>query len=269
MRTIISVRLSHLRNAEFFQLIDRVLMVFNSQFNVEYGFTRLIGLLRGMFDRFEVVFITNQANELTPDVRNADRHRDTFFKGLMQAIASFERIGNEEEREASIALQHATHPYRQAHNRSMVENSAQIRAFIFDMSQPANLARITTLKLTNRITELEDLNENFEDLFFARSESRSDLEQLRQLRREIAPLYRGILNRLISLYNIAVEDEETERAEALGEQIDRVNIVLAQVQNTLSRRVSRRRTQNANNPGETDMEDHGSEEEDEEKNYEL
>ena len=264
MRTIISVRLSRLRNAEYFQLIDRVLMVFNSQFNTEHGFTRLIGLLRGMFDRFEIVFITNQANELTPDVRNADRHRDTYFKGLMQVITSFERIGNEEEVVASVSLQHVMHPYRQAHSRSMVENSAQIRAFIFDMSQPANLAHITTLKMTDRITELENINENFEDLFFARTESRSDLEQLRQLRREIAPLYRGILNRLISLYSIAEEDGRTEVVEALGEQIDRVNVVISQVQDTLSRRVSRRRTQNMNNSGETEAEDHGSAEEDEE-----
>ena len=241
MKTILIFQLSRLRNAEFYQLINRILMLFNSSFVQSFGFTRLLNVLKGLYNLLEDAFLNNKTNPLTPEMKNADKRRDNFVIGINQAIGNFARIGNEAEVAASLALQPVIQPYKRAYNLSMVENSAQVRAYIFDLSSPANLPHIQTLKLADKISELENANEEFDDLFFARTENKENSETFEQLRKEITPALHAVFNRLNALYNIAEEDGEAEKAQELGEQIDRVNIIITEIQNTVDRRETRRK----------------------------
>jgi len=239
MKTILLFQIARLRNAEFYHLINRVVMMFKSQFILDYGFTRLITVLKELYNRLEDAFLNNKANPLTPEMKGVEKRRDSFLIGLNQTITNFERIGNKEEVEASIALQSIIKPYKKAYNLSMIENSAQIRAYIFDLFSPANLVHINTLKLADRVSQLENINEEFDDLFFARAESKENKETFEQLRKEIAPALHAVFNRLNALYNIAEEDGNAEDTEAIGQQIDQINLVITEIQNTVTRRVTR------------------------------
>ena len=240
MKTVLIFQISRLRNAEFYHLINRVLMLFGDKFVSYYGFIRLIAVLKEMFEHLDNSFLNSKTNPLTPEMKAVDKKRDSYFIGLNQTITSFARIGNEEEVEASLALQKIIKPYKKAYRLSMVENTAQVRAYIVDLSSSASMRSINILKLADRLPELEDLNEEFDDLFFARTEGQEHKETFKKLRKEIVPALHDVFNRLNSLYLIAEEDGNAGDVEELGEQIDRVNVIITEIQDTVIRRVTRR-----------------------------
>ena len=239
MKTVLIFQVTRLRNAEFYHLINRILMLFGDQFVSDYGFTRLVAVLKEMFKRLDNAFLNPKTNPLTPEMKAVDKRRDSFFIGLNQTIISFARIGNEQEVEASLALQRIIQPYRKAYTLSMVENTAQVRAYIIDVSSLGNSRYIDALKLEDKLSGLEDLNEEFDDLFFARTEGKENKETFNRLRKEVVPALYDVFNRLNSLYNIAQEDGDAVDTEVLGEQIDRVNVIITEIQDTVIRRITR------------------------------
>ena len=244
MKTVISVQLSRLRNAEYYLLVQSILGRFHQALTEELKFEALIKNLKDLFDRFEDTYLSNQASILTPEIQQANRDCDDYFIGLGEVVKGLERLGNKDEKQAATVISHAMRPYRNTPRESMNENIAQLRAFIFDMSQGENRHYIEVLNLSNRISELENLNENFDDLLHARAEKRVDSEEvgkLVDLRKEMDPAYRAVVDRLNALYMIAYQDKDEAKEPMLSDLIDGINIDIRLIQDTINRRESRRK----------------------------
>ena len=244
MKTVIQINLSRLRNAEYYLLIQSILGRFHQALAQELKFEALIENLKEPFDRFETTFLSNQSSVYTPEIQQADRARDDYFIGLGDIIKGFERLGNEEEKQAATAINHVMRPYVNTPRVSLNENTAQLRAFIYDMSLPENLYSINVLKLESRISGLEDLNVNFDDLLHARLEKRVSAEEvgkLVEIRKEIDPAYRAVIDRTNALYMIAYQDKDNVREPQLSELIDTLNIDIRLIQDTVHRREARRK----------------------------
>jgi hypothetical protein len=244
MKTVIQINLSRLRNAEYYLLIQSILGRFNQPIAEELKFEALIGNLKEAFDRFEITFLSNQSSILTPEIQQADRARDDYFIGLGDIVKALDRLGNEEEKRAAAAISHAMRPYINTPRATMNENTAQLKAFIYDMSQPGNLYNINVLKLADKISALEDLNVNFDDLLHARTENKVTSEQvgkLVELRKEIDPAYRAVVDRVNALYMIAYQDKDEVKEPQLSELIDNINIDIRIIQDTVNKRLSRQK----------------------------
>jgi len=244
MKTIIQIYLSRLRNAEYYLLIQAILGLFKQDLIEALKFEAPIKNLKEPFDRFDDTYLSNQASILTPEIQQADRGRDDYFIGLGDVVKGIERLGNEEEKQAAKAISHAMRPYRNTPRTALNENTAQLKAFIFDMSQGENRHYIETLNLSNRISELENLNVNFEDLLHARLENRINSEgvgKLVDLRKEIDSSYRAVIDRVNAMYMIAYQDKDEEKEPILSELIDGINFNIRLIQDAVSKREVRRK----------------------------
>ena len=253
MKAIIQIYLSRLRNAEYYLLIKAILGLFHQALVEELKFESLIKNLKELADRFEDTYLSNQASILTPEAQQADRSRDDYFIGIGDIVKGFERLGNEEEKRAAAAISHAMRPYRNTPRTSLNENTAQLKAFIFDMSQGENRDYIETLNLSDRILELENLNENFDDLLHARAEKRMTAEEvgkLVDLRKEIDPAYRAVIDRVSALYMIAYQDKDETKEPQLSDLIDSINLNIRLIQDTVNRREARRKNAKEKKEGE-------------------
>ena len=264
MKTVNTAKLSYLRNAEYYLLIKSTLGQFHQSLTEELKFEALIKNLSDSFGRYEDTYLSNQSSILTPEIQQADRDRDNYFIGLGNVVKGFERLGNEAEKRAAAVISHAMRPYHSTPKAPTNENTAQLKAFIFDMSQGENRHHIETLKLSGRISELENLNANFEDLLHARAENRTNSEgvgKLVDLRKEIDVAYRAVIDRVNALYMIAYQDKDEEKEPVLSELIDRINLNVRLVQEAASRREGRRKNAKEKKEGEVSEGAEGNKEE--------
>ena len=132
------------------------------------------------------------------------------------------------------------------------------------MSQGENRHYIETLKLSGRISELENLNVNFEDLLYARAENRVNSEEvgkLVDLRKEIDVAYRAVIGRINALYMIDFQDKDEDKEPVLSELIDRINLNVRLVQEGASRREVRRKNAKEKIEGEVSEDESENKEE--------
>ena len=240
MKSIDLLNIARLRNSETYQFHNRVNTYLNDSLVAHYKLTRLVDSFRKPYFHFEEIYLANQSSTLTPEKKVADKARDDYFIGIKQSIGSFERFGTEEEKAASAALQHVLQPYKEAPRKSMMENSGQIRSFIVDMCSSRNTGYVATLKLEDRIAELENLNETFDDLYYAQEGDRLSAKEagkLKEARREMEHACRKIFDKVNALSLIADDEGETE--ENLDEFIDNMNKIVQSMQRILNAREGR------------------------------
>jgi len=239
MKTIISFRIGHLRNAEYYLLIDNTISLLDDALIEKYRLGQLLNLLKEPFERFKAIFMTNQASILTPEISKVEKERNRFYIGLRQVINGMERVGTKEEIAAATVLKHIMRPFRGITRTSMVENTGELSKFIVEMNCPENLPHIETLNLAGKIERLQQLNAVFEDLVISRAEDKESAEQigrLTKIRNETDSAYRKLTNRIFALYLIAFQDEDKEIEQELGELIDQLNMTLELLRRDLSRR---------------------------------
>ena len=244
MKSVISISLSRLRNAEYYLLNQSVLSRFQPSLIQELKFETLIENLKEPFERFATTFKSNQSSSYTPEIQQADRERDAYFLGIKDLVKGFQRLGSEEEKQAAAVLNYVIRPYANAPRTSMNENTAKLKAFIYDMCLPQNQPSVDVLKLSGKISGLEDWNDTFEDLLHARLEKRVSSEEVGKLvalRREIDPAYRAVIDRLNALYMIAYQDEDEGKESQLAELIAILNVDIRLIEDTVHRRLARRK----------------------------
>ena len=240
MKSIDSLPMSRLHNAETYQFHNRVCAYLNTSFVTKYKLTRLFDLFWEPYKLFEEIYLSNQASTLTPEKKAADNARGNYFIGIKQAVGSFERFGTEEEKAAAVALKYVLKPYKDAMRKSMMEESGQIRSFIVDMCSSKNIGYVATLKLEDRIAELENLNEAFDDLYYAYQGdilSAKEAGKLKDARREMELACRKVFDKVNALSMIASDEGEIE--EDLSDFIDNINKIIQSMHRILNAREGR------------------------------
>ena len=243
MKKIQFLQVARLHNAECFQFYNRVLAYLNSFFVDQYKLERLFAPFIDLYHQFEDIYNDNHSSLLTNELKVADKARDNQFIGTKQMISSFERFGTEAEKEAALVLSHVLKPYKEALRKSMMKNSGEIRSFIADMTNSANAGYVTTLNLESRIAELENLNEAFDDIYFARESkklSAKESAKLIQIRKDIDTAYRNLAEKINALYVIAYDEEDDAVKDDLGMFIENINAIVQTMQHSINVREGRK-----------------------------
>lgn len=231
--------LSRARNAEHYQFHADVLAAINDSFSTEQN----IKSLRDEYDaRFTIendCYLSNRTYQDTPAVEAADRKRDDLFLYVAQTISTGLLCPIAATQAAAAKLNFVLTPYRNAPRLNYASNTAAVSDFVATCRQTENAVSITALNLTEALNALGDANDAFHTLYSGRSFSvfqRATSENMKEIRPQTDTTYKALASAVNALYQVnALIVKDAAKEQAISAVIDRVNAIIIQLQQTLSR----------------------------------
>lgn len=240
MKEIQKSNLNNARNAEHFQFHADVLNVLKAEVAEAQHIGQLRQTYASLFADEDTAFIQNQAYEATKEIENKDKVRDDLFLYIKQTIDSNLRCPLADKKDAAGNLSFALNPYRSANSRPYAENTAQITNLTCDMQSAAYTAYVSKLGLTEAIAELQTANDDFNVAYSSRSSeklTRVSIDNMKAIRPKVDDAYRAVVSAINVLYLVNELVTRTPVvSKSLGSIIDKINTLVKQLQQTLSRR---------------------------------
>lgn len=240
MKEILKANLNNARNAEHYQFHSDVLNVFTQAVAETHQIKSLRETYVALFQQEDAAFIQNQAYEATKEIEAKDRERDNLFLYVKQTIDSNLYCPVANKKQAAEKLTFLLTPYRSANTKPFAENTAQITNFVGDMQKTENVAYVTTLGLTDAVTQLKVANDTFNTVYSGRSGeklTRASSDNMKAIRPKVDDAYRAVVSAVNALYQVnELVTRTAATSESLGEVIDGVNALVIQLQQTLSKR---------------------------------
>ena len=238
-KRILTVYLYDTKHAELRHLMEDVDEQFKPVFVAKYGIEKRFGVVKQLYGNFVEVFKPEIGSPLTEDINQDDKGRDTQFSGVCNAIDGFAKSGSPEEKQQAAILNRMVSKYRKVNSLPLMENTAEIFAFIKETRKAPYAEIVDFLRLTSIIDELERLNKNFQTNYNQRSTENLSKKQeasLTEIKYEWIPAFRIVAERINARYSVALDDEETEVIAELGNFIDQINAIMLALYRVLSRR---------------------------------
>ncbi|MDL2212630.1 DUF6261 family protein [Bacteroides sp. OttesenSCG-928-N06] len=240
MKEILKANLNNARNAEHFQFHSDVLNVFTQSVAETHQIKSLRDTYLSLFQQEDTAFVQNQAYEATKEIEAKDRVRDELFIYVKQTIDSNLYCPVANKKQAAEKLAFGLKAYRSANTKAFAENTAQITNFVGDMQSADYATHITTLGLTDAISQLKTANEAFNAVYTGRSGeklTRASSDNMKTIRPKVDDAYRAVISALNALYQVnELVTRSAATSESLGKVIDGVNALVIQLQQTLSLR---------------------------------
>lgn len=240
MKEILKANLNNARNAEHFQFHTDVLSVFTESIAETHQIKSLRETYVALFQQEDTAFIQNQAYEATKEIESKDRERDDLFLYVKQTIDSNMYCPVANKKEAAGKLTFILTPYRSANTKPFAENTAQMTNFVGDMQKNENAIYVTTLGLTDAVTQLKVANDAFNAVYTGRSSeklTRASNDNMKSIRPKVDDAYRTVVSAVNALYQVnELVTRTASTSETLGKVIDGVNALVIQLQQTLSKR---------------------------------
>ena len=231
--------LSRARNAEHYQLHSDMLAAISSDFATAQG----IGFLRDTYQSVFAIendcYLQNHSYKDTPAVEASDRKRDDLFRYVAQTISTGKLCPIEAKRTAAETLDYVLSPYRNAPTLNYASNTAAVSDFVQKIRLPEYADAVTALALKEAIDALDTANREFNTLYTGRSSeslARATSETMKTIRPKTDAAYRELASAINALYQVnTLVTKDSEKEKTLGAVIDRVNSIIIQLQQTLSR----------------------------------
>ena len=227
------------RNPEHYQVTSDLLAAIPADFATAMGIAPLRTEYQRLFDIENDCYLRNTAYQDTPEVEARDKKRDDLFIYISQSITTATLSPVPATAEAAARLAYHLAPYRDAPRLSYASNTAAVADFVQRMREPANAADIATLALTAAIDALDEANTAFNEVSAGRSTellARSTSETMKSIRPQVDAAYKAVASAINALYQVnSLVTRDAERETTLATVIDRVNAIIIQLQNTLSR----------------------------------
>jgi hypothetical protein len=238
MKTIRTVYLRNLRNPEYYQFMLQVMSCFTVELKTKYKFTARYDALDDSMTLFEGIFNASKKAEETPEVQSADKARDAVFIGIKQLIKGFSHAGDPAQKAAAAKIQFMLDPYKNANAKGYEANSGFIHKFIIDVKEAEIYNYITMLNLNHQIDDLIALNNSFDDIYYKRGQAYAAADKagkLREIRDNMNPSYRNLIEKVSALYLIADDDDDNAVKGEIGALVDKINAIIYQTALTISR----------------------------------
>gem|GEM_PF-811426 len=239
MKKVLSLYLSKLRNAEYYQAISVLMNCFTTELKTKYKFDGLYNELNDSKVRIDVLFNKNRKAEETPEVKAADKARDAVFVGVKQLIQGFLHAGDPGQKAAAEKIQFVLKPYKSANSTGYEANSGSIHKFLVDVKKNDVYNYVTKLNINHQIDELAALNDAFDEIYYKRADSylaSEKIGKLGEIRKAMDTAYRNLIEKVNALYLIADDDNISQTKDDIGELIDHLNAIILQTSRTISRR---------------------------------
>lgn len=230
--------LKRARNSEHYEAHKELIAIITPEFTDAYGISHLRKTWVDLFAREEESYNTNVSYENTPKIQELDRTRERQFIFISKIIELMTCSIKEEQKEAAKRLAFVIKPFKRSHRQPYVCTSAEFTVFVQRLRKPENAAAVSLLKLGPELDRLDQMNEEFKDIYHERimlEYKRHIAEKMKDIRPKTDDAFHELVLMINALYRInkLVEHDEA-KTEQINKVIDDVNAILLRLQRTLS-----------------------------------
>ncbi len=216
------------RNGEHYNYHTKILNVVTPIFAKEYKMEDLRYTYEKLFRKEDEAFMRNRGFEETKEIQAADHKRDELFFFIKRFIENMKYNPDPHVKEAGKELDKALDPYRNAHRKSLQENTILMDSFIKEMEKKIYYDSLKKLDLIKPLQLLKEANESFLDLYKERSmkkEERNMKDKLKQLRPQVDQAFFEMVKFINAIYLVSYKiTKEDQVTDELSEIIDKINI---------------------------------------------
>lgn len=186
------------------------------------------------------VYKMNVGYASTKSISDKNKERSQIFIYLKKEIENETRQLSADKRAAAKLLSFVLKPYRSADRKSYIEFTSEVYSLIQDLKREQNMEPLATLALTEIVTELEKVNNEFQTLFDARSGekyARKIKVNMKTIRPEVDMAYHELVTVINILYhaNELIEKSDEVRT-TLGKLIDTINSYIIELNDAIAHR---------------------------------
>ncbi|HEY4785917.1 MAG TPA: DUF6261 family protein [Bacteroidales bacterium] len=222
------IDLQHLRNEEHYQ--------FHSEFNdsvILLGADKLdisepYQAYTPFYNQEQKALLLVRGSVFTKQIEDADKDRDDIYGGFADAIKSALKHFNLEKRAAANRIQNLLDTYGDVPRKSYDQETADITKLTGELSSTYK-TDITTLALTDWVTELGTRNTAFDTLKKSRTTEGANKTDLRMVnvRKDIDKAYHTITDRLDALMLLNGTAKYEAFVRELNTRVERYNNTIA------------------------------------------
>ena len=228
-----------MRNSEHYQLNRRLLKYIPVEFAEKYGVSASRSKFQLTFYSENECYVGNTKFASTNEIETLDKKRSNLFIFFLKTIQS--GLYNPEEAVVNAAkrMEYLIKPYKDAYRLSYAQKSAMIADFVDLVQDDEIQADLEALGLANRVSKLEEANEEFDTIYETRSTerlNRSISETMKTARPKVDKAFTELakdINAFFRVNELTTKDAET-RTDFLA-VIEKVNSLLYEMEKTLSR----------------------------------
>lgn len=223
------IRLSHLRNEEWFQFFTEFRTLIEEQplesMSIVEQYQKFLTLYGNADDVLEQI----RKSLHTAEIAKTDVERDTTFSGFRDVVKGMQSHFNPDKRKAAANLMIVFNQYGNISKKSYSEETASIHNFLQEMTGKF-ASDIQTLELQEWVDMLDENNKDFSTLLLQRNEEASQKNSLKMkdLRKEIEECYVEMIKRMEAVTILQSNHTLTDVINKLNANLTRYSNILAQ-----------------------------------------
>ena len=228
------------RNAEHYHLQEQILAIITEAFATKFNITSVYTSYASAFQKEDEAYLQSVAYADTKQIEAKNDERTGGLRYLQLGIQSKQFSPVADEKEAAESLLFMMKPYWNASLKPYTETSAMITDLVKKLQSDEWSEKITTLGLTDAVTNLKTLNEEFITVYSHRADEklvRQTSDSLKTARPQVDKAFRDLADAVNAIYLVAETiEKDSSKVEEIGAVIDAVNAQILQFSETLSRR---------------------------------
>ena len=220
---------SKMRNDEYFQyhteFVELVIRAGADKLNIVHQFEAYMPL----YARVDEALMKIMKSAYTAKIQQADKRRDTVFRGLVDKCRAAEKHFRAEAQQAAERLKILFNTYGNLAKRPINEQTSGVHNLVQEL-EGRFAADIQTVGVQEWVVELKDANNAFAELYrqrFDETTERTDVV-LRKARTELDAAYRTIIERINALVVVEGEQQWTDFIRSLNTVIDKYAVTIKQ-----------------------------------------
>lgn len=205
------LHLPTLHNAEFGQFISRFFEDFKGASLVatkDEDFNTMFEQLKAQIPTYNKALEQIRESEETNKIATLDRVRDADLQALRDSIKPYRNAKTDQKKQAYNALKIILDEYKDVARDSYEQETMKLNTLIATLKNDANQPHLSLLKITDFLTELEQSNTEFNEVFAKRSAQNLQKEtyDVKALRKQMTELYRKLSNYIVTLAGIKQDE---------------------------------------------------------------
>lgn len=151
----------------------------------------------------------SRINDNTALLLDLDKRRDPLVSFIISTVSTGRKSPNPSYGQASISLYNILKPYRGIQNIPLQQETAQIKGMLYDLDKPDNKLKVTLLHLDEIVSELREVNNEFEELSNNKTNERAvnQTETAKEIRGRLNLQY-DYISTTIFAYSVAFPSDE-------------------------------------------------------------
>lgn len=227
LKTIYFVRL---RNQEFFQFFSQFKQLVEEIGAEALQIKPLFEVFLKQYEQLDIALEAIVKSDMTQQISDIDLHRDTIYKGLLDAQKAASRHFNPDIVEATRKLNIVFAQYGDLTRLPYNEETGKIYNLLQELQSEKYAPLVSLLNLTAWVEELRKTNSEFDALIQSRFLENAEKPELhvKTIRREIEETYQELAADIEAFYRVSKTSINTDFVTRLNVQITYYSNILSQ-----------------------------------------